>query len=159
MSWQDLQDVLKARAEHSLEKGMLFYSLGQSSSTPVPVSYRVLYNKAATNSTIIGNLAKFKPLYVNVGGGIGRILFENIKTAMAADSVLLVDERVLPPTGIGHIAASIDLTMMGAFASMERTEAEWRELAASVGLELVWTYPYNALDHECVMDMRLLRTA
>ncbi|KAM7191679.1 S-adenosyl-L-methionine-dependent methyltransferase [Rhypophila sp. PSN 637] len=84
-----------------------------------------------------------------------KILFANIKAAMAPDSVLLVDETVLPDTGVGFVAASIDLTMLGAFASMERTEAEWRELAESVGLELVKTYPYNEIDNECVMDIRL----
>ncbi|KJZ69766.1 hypothetical protein HIM_10849 [Hirsutella minnesotensis 3608] len=82
-------------------------------------------------------------------------LFENIKAAMAPDSVLLVDETVLPETGVGFIAASIDLTMLGAFGSMERTERDWRELVQSVGLELVKTYTYNSLDNECVMDIRL----
>ncbi|KAK6863634.1 hypothetical protein PG995_000162 [Apiospora arundinis] len=86
-----------------------------------------------------------------------RLLFQRIRDAMAPDSVLLVDETVLPPTNVGFIAASIDLTMLGAFASMERTEAEWRELAESVGLELVRTYTYNALDNETVMELRLPR--
>ncbi|KAK0712210.1 O-methyl transferase B [Apiosordaria backusii] len=84
-----------------------------------------------------------------------KVLFANIKAAMAPDSILLVDETVLPDTGVGFVAASIDLTMLGAFASMERTEAEWRDLAESVGLELVKTYPYNPVDNECVMDIRL----
>ncbi|RYP00582.1 hypothetical protein DL764_006456 [Monosporascus ibericus] len=88
-----------------------------------------------------------------------RKLFENIKVAMAPDSVLLVDETVLPATGVGFIAASIDLTMLGAFASMERTEVEWRELVESAGLELVRTYTYNALDNEYVMDICLPSSA
>ncbi|KAI1089141.1 O-methyl transferase B [Rostrohypoxylon terebratum] len=83
------------------------------------------------------------------------LLFSNIKEAMAPDSVLLVDETVLPEKGVGFIASSIDLTMLGAFASMERTEAEWRELAESVGLVLTKTYTYNALENETVMEMRL----
>ncbi|KAI0003924.1 O-methyl transferase B [Xylariaceae sp. FL0662B] len=86
-------------------------------------------------------------------------LFKNIKAAMAPGSILLVDETVLPETGVGFIAASIDLTMLGAFASMERTEREWRILIESVGLELVRTYSYNRLDNECVMDIRLPRSA
>ncbi|KAI2464675.1 O-methyl transferase B [Annulohypoxylon bovei var. microspora] len=84
-----------------------------------------------------------------------RLLFERTREAMAPDSVLLVDETVLPATGVGFIAASIDLTMLGAFASMERTEDEWRILAESAGLELVRTYTYNALENETVMEMRL----
>lgn len=82
-------------------------------------------------------------------------LFENIKAAMAPDSVLLVDETVLPDQGVGIVAASIDLTMLGAFASMERTEKDWREICESAGLELTKTYTYNPLVNESVMDIRL----
>lgn len=74
---------------------------------------------------------------------------------MAEDSILLVDETILPLSGVGFIAAAIDLTMLGAFASMERTEAEWRQLVESVGLKLVKAYPYNEADNEFVMDIRL----
>ncbi|KAF3059808.1 Demethylsterigmatocystin 6-O-methyltransferase [Daldinia childiae] len=88
-----------------------------------------------------------------------KLLFSNIKDAMASDSVLLVDETVLPEKGVGFIASSIDLTMLGAFASMERTEAEWRELAESVGLVLTKTYTYNALENETVMEMRLPKSS
>jgi hypothetical protein len=86
-----------------------------------------------------------------------KLLFERIRDAMAPDSVLLVDETVLPDVGVGFVAASIDLTMLGAFASMERTEAEWRALAESAGLDLVRSYTYNALDNETVMELRLPR--
>ncbi|KAI0023438.1 O-methyl transferase B [Xylariomycetidae sp. FL0641] len=88
-----------------------------------------------------------------------KLLFSNIRDAMAADSVLLVDETVLPDTGVGFIASSIDLTMLGAFASMERTEAEWRDLAESVGLVLSNSYTYNALENETVMEMRLAKSS
>ncbi|KAF2963107.1 hypothetical protein GQX73_g10470 [Xylaria multiplex] len=88
-----------------------------------------------------------------------KLLFSNIKDAMAPDSILLVDETVLPEKGVGFIASSIDLTMLGAFASMERTEAEWRELAESVGLVLTKTYTYNALENETVMEMRLPKSS
>lgn len=86
-------------------------------------------------------------------------ILENIRSAMSRDSVLLVDETVLPETGVNFVAASIDLTMLGAFASMERTEEEWRSLMESAGLELVKVYNYNPTDNECVMDVRLPRLA
>ncbi|GAP82374.2 putative O-methyl transferase B [Rosellinia necatrix] len=82
-------------------------------------------------------------------------LFSHIRDVMALDSVLLVDETVLPERDVGFIAASIDLTMLGAFASMERTEAEWQALATSVGLVLTRSYTYNTLENETVMEMRL----
>ena len=74
---------------------------------------------------------------------------------MTADSVLLLDEWVLPETGVSHYAASMDLTFMAAFASLERTEAQWRRLIEEVGLKLVKTYEYNPLAYESVIDVRL----
>ncbi|EHL01928.1 putative Sterigmatocystin 8-O-methyltransferase [Glarea lozoyensis 74030] len=85
-------------------------------------------------------------------------LLENIKAAMGSDSILLVDELVLPNSRVNYIAASIDMTMLSAFASMERTEAQWRETFEHVGLELVHTYTYYPQGYESVMDVRLPRT-
>jgi hypothetical protein len=47
------------------------------------------------------------------------------------------------------------MTMLTAFASMERTEAQWRQTLADVGLELVKIYMYNPVSYESVMDVRL----
>lgn len=78
-----------------------------------------------------------------------------IRDVMAVDSVLLLDEFVLPPTRVNAYAAAIDLTMMAAFASGERDETQWRDLLAQAGLRLVKTYTYNPLEYESVMDVRL----
>ena len=75
---------------------------------------------------------------------------------MAPESVLLLDEWVLPETGVSNYAASMDLTFMAAFASLERTEKQWRDLLAEVGLKLVKAYSYNPEAYESVMDVRLL---
>ncbi|RYO96762.1 hypothetical protein DL763_003038 [Monosporascus cannonballus] len=75
-----------------------------------------------------------------------RQLLENTKAAMGPDSVLLIDEMVLPESGVNSYAAAMDLTMMAAFASMERTEAQWRKILKDVGLELKMTYNYNPPD-------------
>lgn len=87
-----------------------------------------------------------------------RRLLNVIKAAMGPESVLLVDEMVRPEAGVNYIAASIDMTMLSAFASMERTEAQWRGTFEDVGLELVRTYTYDPLSYESVMDVRLPRT-
>ncbi|PQE06904.1 O-methyl transferase B protein [Rutstroemia sp. NJR-2017a BVV2] len=84
-----------------------------------------------------------------------RRLLENIKAAMEPESILLVDELVLPEASVNYIAASIDMTMLSAFASMERTEAQWREIFKEVGLQLVRTYTYYPKAYESVMDVRL----
>lgn len=86
-----------------------------------------------------------------------RRLLENIKAAMRPESILLVDELVLPEACVNYIAASIDMTMLSTFASMERTEAQWREMFELVGLELVRTYMYYPQGYESVMDVRLPR--
>lgn len=87
-----------------------------------------------------------------------RRVLKNIKAAMNSDSILLVDELVLPEAGVSYIASSIDMTMLSAFASMERTEKQWRETFKEVGLELVRSYTYYPQGYETVMDVRLPRS-
>lgn len=83
------------------------------------------------------------------------MLLESIKAAMRPGSVLLVDEMVLPEENVNYMAASIDMTMLLAFASMERTEVQWKSLFETVGLKLVRTYTYSPSTYESVMDIRL----
>ncbi|KAK3360905.1 S-adenosyl-L-methionine-dependent methyltransferase [Lasiosphaeria ovina] len=82
-------------------------------------------------------------------------LLELTKAAMTADSVLLIDEMILPETGVNVDTTSMDLTMLAAFASGERTEAQWRRLIEAAGLKLIKTYVYNGGSYESVMDVRL----
>jgi hypothetical protein len=56
---------------------------------------------------------------------------------MAPDSVLLLSESVMPERDVPFLTAATDLMMMGAFASLERSEKQFRELLDRVGLELV----------------------
>lgn len=84
-----------------------------------------------------------------------RQVLANIKAAMQPDSVLIVDEMVFPEVGVNFNASCIDLTMLSAFASMERTEAQWRDMFENVGLRLVKTYTYNPASYESAMDVRL----
>ncbi|KAI6378425.1 hypothetical protein MCOR25_002291 [Pyricularia grisea] len=84
-----------------------------------------------------------------------KLLFTNIREAMAPDSVLLLDEIVLPPKDVDHVSSAMDLIMMGAFAAEERTEIQWRELAASAGLKITNVYLYNPIENEAVMELRL----
>ncbi|QKX58549.1 uncharacterized protein TRUGW13939_05674 [Talaromyces rugulosus] len=82
-------------------------------------------------------------------------LLQNTKSAMTPDSVMLLDEMILPEEGVNSYAACMDLSMMAAFAGMERSESQWREILSSVGLKLVKTYVYNPHNYEGVMDVRL----
>ncbi|KAI1207206.1 O-methyl transferase B [Annulohypoxylon truncatum] len=82
-------------------------------------------------------------------------ILQNIKAVMAPDSILLVDEMILPEVGVDAVTAAVDLTMLSAFAARERTEAEWRKTFDEAGLELVQARIYNPLTYEGVLDARL----
>ncbi|RFU35549.1 hypothetical protein B7463_g763, partial [Scytalidium lignicola] len=68
-------------------------------------------------------------------------ILTNIRDAMNAESILLVSENVLPETNVPLYSASADFIMMANFASLERTEEQFRVLFDSVGLKLAkaWT--------------------
>ena len=76
---------------------------------------------------------------------------------MGPESILLIDEMILPETGVNFVAASIDMTMLTALAGKERTEKQWRETVREAGLELVETFVYSPLHYEGVMHVRLPR--
>ncbi len=74
---------------------------------------------------------------------------------MGPESVLLIDEMILPEVGVNFMAASIDMTMLTALAGAERTEGEWRRVFKDVGLELGAVFMYNPLQYEGVMHVSL----
>ena len=80
-----------------------------------------------------------------------RKVLQNIKTAMSEESVLVIDEMVLPESKVSWQAAQFDLTMMCAHASEERTQTQWKTLLDSVGLRIRDTYVYNPSCHQAVM--------
>jgi len=84
-----------------------------------------------------------------------REILQNIVQAMGKDSLILIEEMVLPDTHIHWQAAQLDLTMMVVLAATERTETQWRELLDSVGLAVVKTYVVTPWVHESVMVVAL----
>ncbi|PQE16456.1 O-methyl transferase B protein [Rutstroemia sp. NJR-2017a BVV2] len=73
-----------------------------------------------------------------------RLILKNIMQAMDSESLILLDEMVLPNEGVDWFATQTDLTMLAAFGSMERTEKQWGELLEGVGLRVrrVVTYTW-----------------
>ncbi|KAJ5545876.1 hypothetical protein N7494_003461 [Penicillium frequentans] len=63
-----------------------------------------------------------------------------VRDAMGPDSILLISETMLPESGALLPSVLSDMQMMGSFASLERTEAQWRALFEQAGLELVQTW-------------------
>lgn len=69
-----------------------------------------------------------------------KLILSHIRNVMAPDSLLLLNENVLPESGISHFQAQFDMHMMTLFSAKERTEREWKDLLDSVGLKVrkVW---------------------
>ena len=73
---------------------------------------------------------------------LARVVLQQISSAMTPGvSRLLINELVVPVRGCGLFAPHSDFNMMSICAGMERTEAQWKELLGSVGLEVkgIWT--------------------
>ncbi|KAK4504757.1 hypothetical protein PRZ48_002719 [Zasmidium cellare] len=59
---------------------------------------------------------------------IALTFLRNQRSAMADDSVLIIDEMVVKDPGSTWQQVNIDIAMMAAMGSLERTEAQWRAL-------------------------------
>ena len=70
-----------------------------------------------------------------------REILENIRAAMSKDSILLINENVLPESNVPLYPAMLDLSMMAIFSSLDRTQTQFKELLDSAGFKLlqVWT--------------------
>lgn len=64
-------------------------------------------------------------------------ILEGIRGVMSTDSVLLINENVLPASNVPLYSAQLDLTMMVCFSSLDRTEKHFEELLDSAGFKLV----------------------
>ncbi|MCJ1397469.1 hypothetical protein MMC11_000662 [Xylographa trunciseda] len=78
-------------------------------------------------------------------------ILRNIVPAMSDQSLLLIDDLVLPGSEVHEFVTAIDLTMMCALAAIERTSAQWEALLGSAGLELRRHYYYKPSLCEGVM--------
>ena len=68
-----------------------------------------------------------------------------------ANSVILIDEMVLPDISASWQATQLDITMMSALAGMERTRHEWYALLQSAGLKVVEIYTYTNSLHDSII--------
>ena len=84
-----------------------------------------------------------------------RKVLQKIKNAMSQESVLVIDEMVLPESEVSWQAAQFDLTMMCAHASVERTQTQWKALLDCVELKIRDIYVYNPSCHQAVMAVVL----
>lgn len=64
------------------------------------------------------------------------VILGQIRKAMNEDSVILVDDMILPNQGAHWHATQLDLTMMASLGAMERTEKQWHSLMDLAGLKI-----------------------
>jgi demethylsterigmatocystin 6-O-methyltransferase len=69
-------------------------------------------------------------------------ILENTREAMGAESVLLVDELVLPDRGGPWDTAQLDMVMLSLLAALERTHTQWIQLIERAGLRITKVYNY-----------------
>jgi demethylsterigmatocystin 6-O-methyltransferase len=55
---------------------------------------------------------------------------------MMPHSVLLINDMILPDIGAPPFATALDLVMLGACGSLERSEGQWKNLLGEVGLRI-----------------------
>lgn len=71
-------------------------------------------------------------------------ILQQVKKAMASNSVILIDDIVLPDRGANWRTTQLDLTMMAGLAGMERTERQWYNLMNAAGLKIQRIRIYDA---------------
>ena len=81
-----------------------------------------------------------------------RLILQNIKAAMGPDSVLLIDDMVVPNTGAHWQATQLDMLMMTALASCERSQDQWEKLVTSAGFTIRKIYPYTTSLNDCIIE-------
>ncbi|KAK9444222.1 O-methyltransferase B [Metarhizium brunneum] len=80
------------------------------------------------------------------------VILKNTITAMAPDSVILIDDMVLPDCGVPWQATQIDLVMMSTLASQERTHEQWFSLLSKAGLKINKIYTYTASLQDSIIE-------
>lgn len=70
------------------------------------------------------------------------VILSRIRAAMAEDSVVIVDDVVMPRTRATWKQTSMDIAMMTMLAAVERTAEQFRALLGEAGLKIrdIWTY-------------------
>lgn len=77
------------------------------------------------------------------------VILKHIRDAMADDSLLIVDEAIIPDKDVEIIVAAADMVMMAMPAAQERSEGMWRDLVErQVGLKIrdIKTYDLSTQD-------------
>ncbi|KAI4267628.1 MAG: hypothetical protein L6R38_008170 [Xanthoria sp. 2 TBL-2021] len=78
-------------------------------------------------------------------------ILKNVVGAMGPDSRILIDEMVLPNTGVHWWSACLDLHMYAMLGAMERNVDQWEGLLGRCGLRVVETRTYMPVMRNSVL--------
>ncbi|KAL4781992.1 S-adenosyl-L-methionine-dependent methyltransferase [Aspergillus varians] len=70
-------------------------------------------------------------------------ILRNLRSAMASDSRILINEVILPETSVPWQSAMADLAVMILLGGRERTRTQWATLAEQSGLQIAHIHEYN----------------
>ena len=76
-------------------------------------------------------------------------ILRHLRDALSDDSLILVDDIVLPDFKAPSRSVKMDMFMMAAHGAIERTEKQWNELFDSAGLKIVQTREYRDILQGC----------
>jgi len=71
-----------------------------------------------------------------------KVILSHVRNAMANDSIVIIDDVVMPKTHATWKQTSMDIAMMTMLAAVERTADHFSRLLSEVGLSIrdIWTY-------------------
>ena len=81
------------------------------------------------------------------------LILRNTKAALAPDSVILIDDMIVPNKGAHWQTTQLDLQMMTALAALERTHDQWIAVIGKAGFKILNICTYTSLQDsiiECV---------
>ena len=73
---------------------------------------------------------------------------------MTENSVILIDEMVLPEKGSPWRAAALDMEMLACLAATERSENDWLRIIDDSGLKLVKKVQYTVQCNDCILVLQ-----
>ena len=74
-----------------------------------------------------------------------------IMDAMDENSVILIDEMILPNEGVHWQQAQLDLMVMSTVSAIERSEKEWYALLDDAGLKIRGVHRYTETLHDSII--------
>lgn len=80
-------------------------------------------------------------------------ILDNLKPSLKRGySKLLINESVMPSTGANPLSTALDILVMAAFSTRERSRVEWEKLLDAAGFRIVAIWADPAVAYESVIE-------